>query len=145
MNARLRVDELADPRVVEEPPHALRRDCLDYEFVIDARVANVDILHAQRLAEFREETGAVDLEPEALRVEIGSAQPREGLVHIAGALRVRVERDDPVARAGLDGRLAEEAAFVKLSVHLAGELPPDLVAARPEEGFEKAHRSRTTG
>ena len=106
-------------------------------------MADLDILHAQRLPHLCEDARPVDFEPEAFRIEIGGAEPRVGLVRVAGALRVRVERDDPVVGTALDRRCGEEASFVKVPTHLAGELPPDLLLARPEEGFEQAHSANS--
>ena len=135
----------ADLLVVEEAPHASGRVPLDHEVLVEAGMANLDVLHAQPLSQVAEEARAVDLEPEALRIEVGSPEAGVGLARLAGAHREGIERDDPVVGANLDGGRREEVAFVEAAAHLTGELPPDLLPARSEEGLEEAHRNRTTG
>ena len=138
-NPRLGIDEATDLLVVEEAPHAPGLGALDHEVLVEPSMADPNVLHSQRLPQAAEDARPVDLEPEALRIEVRSAQSGEGLVRVAAAHRVRVERDDPVAVAGLDGGCGEKAAFVEASAHLPGQLSPDLLLARPEEGLENAH------
>ena len=145
MDLRLGLDAGADLPVVEEAPQPARRIALDHEVPVEPGMADLDVLQPHRLPQPAQETGPVDLEPEPLRIEVGGADPRERLVRLAVARRVRVEGDDPVAGAGLDGERAEEAAFVELPVHVLGELPPHVSPARSEQGFEEFHRNRTTG
>ena len=137
VDSRLGVDKAADPLIVEEPLHAPGFIALDHKVPIKSWMADLDVLHAERLAQIAEERCPVDLEPEALRVEIGGAEPR-----VRGA-RVRVgqcvERDDPVVGSDLNGQGPENAPVEDLAVHLARQLPPDFLAAWPEQGFEGAH------
>ena len=141
----LDMDPGADLPVVEEAPHAARRIALDHEVPVEPGMADLDVLQAHRLPQPAQEARPVDLEPEPLGIEVGRAKPRVGLVRLAVAGRVRVEREDPVAGAGLDGERAEEASFVELPVHLLGELSPDVFPARSEQGLEEVHRNLTTG
>ena len=145
VDPRPRVDQLPDPAVLAELPHAVLGVAPDDVGVVEAGVADLDVRRPRHLGELREEPAAVDREEEPFGVHIRCAKARVRCRAIPVAHIVRVEGDDPVARRDLDDVAAEEPPFAEPTLDLLRELPPDLLLAGAAQRLQQAHVSSSTG
>ena len=128
---RLRLDQPADLGVGEEGADLGLVVPLDDEVVVEFRgVADVDVLHAERLAQPGEDARAVDPEAEAVPAHEGGAHPGVGDVVVPGRDRVGVQGQRPVLHVGLDLVPLPEAPVDEIGPDLGAELAPDFFPAR---------------
>src|SRR5687767_175840 len=117
-------------RAGEQRAGAILVGRLDDEVVVELRVADGDVLHAEPGAQPAEDRPAVDREAESFGVHVGRAHARELHERLANRHGVAVERDRPLAVPDLDPGATPAAAV--LAAQLFGDAPPDLPATGSE-------------
>ncbi len=142
VDRRLAAQERSQALVLEEMADLRLVVRLDDELLVELREADLDVLHAELLAEPREGAAPVDPEAESAGIDVRSTHPRVHHVGLAGAHRVGVERDVPLLHVGDHLRALPESAVDPVGPDLGGELPPDLVLVRPKPASARSHPSR---
>src|SRR5438309_456160 len=101
-DARLDFDELAEAGIGQEAPHFRFIAALDDKRIVERRLADFDVLHAEPFADGGEHIGAIDSETEPIAIDVRGADARIARAGFAIRFGVDIQSHGPFADVGLE-------------------------------------------
>ena len=127
MNPRLRGNQLPDARIAKDLPELRIVGAFDDKIAVKILMPDLHVLHAQVFAEFGKNSLAIDGKAKTARIQKGRAHA--GVVVLA----VFVQGDEPAGVGRLNFIALPKIAIDIVGIDFARQLPPDFVAAWPEQ------------